>query len=45
MHYTQISSFGDCALDLAPAPSTMAREAPSVGSADCIENTQCAPSA
>ena len=26
MHHTQMSSFGDCALGLAPALSTMARE-------------------
>jgi hypothetical protein len=43
---TRMSSSGDCALGLAPAPSTMAREnALTDGSADCIENTQCAPSA
>jgi len=46
MHHNRTSSSGDCALGLAPASSADEREgALTDGSADCGENTQCAPSA
>src|ERR1700722_10926259 len=46
VHHKQTPSSGDCVLGQAPAPSQMEREGVLTdGSADCIENTQCAPSA
>jgi hypothetical protein len=45
MHNTKMSSSGDCVLVLALLHHKMEREsALTDGSADCFENTQCAPS-